>query len=42
MTPHAHASWNLGEIAGLHGLPSFLPLGAVWIAAGAALWTWRT
>jgi hypothetical protein len=37
-----HASWNLGEIAGLRGLPSLLPLGAVWIAAGAALWTWRT
>jgi hypothetical protein len=37
-----HASWNLGEIAGLHGLTSLFPLAAVWIAAGAALWTWRT
>ena len=32
-----HAAWNLGELAGLHGLPSLLPLGAVWIAGAAAL-----
>jgi hypothetical protein len=36
-----HASWNLGEIAGLHGLPSLLPLAAVWMVAGARLWRWR-
>src|SRR5204863_122846 len=28
-----HAAWNLGEVAGLHGLPSLLPLIGVWIAA---------
>jgi hypothetical protein len=32
-----HAAWNLGELAGLHGLPSLLPLGAAWTAAGLLL-----
>ena len=34
-----HASWNLGEIAGLHGLPSLLPLALVWIIAAMLLRT---
>jgi len=33
-----HASWNLGEIAGLHGLASLLPLGLIWCVAAALLW----
>jgi hypothetical protein len=33
-----HASWNLGEIAGLHGLVSLLPLALVWIVAAVILW----
>jgi hypothetical protein len=28
-----HAAWNLGEIAGLHGHMSLVPLGLVWAAA---------
>ena len=36
-----HASWNLGEIAGLHGLPSLFPLAAVWMGAASAWWLWR-
>jgi hypothetical protein len=32
-----HAAWNLGEIAGLQGHASLLPLGAVWIAGGLLL-----
>lgn len=32
-----HAAWNLGEIAGLHGLISLLPLLAVWAAAALLL-----
>jgi hypothetical protein len=32
-----HAAWNLGEIAGLHGRASLLPLAAIWIAAAALL-----
>ena len=28
-----HAAWNLGELAGLHGLPSLLPLGIIWAVA---------
>jgi hypothetical protein len=28
-----HAAWNLGELAGLHGLPSLVPLALVWAAA---------
>lgn len=33
------AAWNLGEIAGLHGLASLLPLGLIWIAGARMLWT---
>jgi hypothetical protein len=33
-----HAAWNLGEVAGLHGHASLVPLGLVWIAAAALLW----
>ena len=32
-----HAAWNLGEIAGLHGWASLVPLGLVWLAALIAL-----
>jgi len=32
-----HAAWNLGEIAGLRGLPSLLPLAVVWILAAGVL-----
>ncbi|MCU1385685.1 MAG: hypothetical protein JWL71_4382 [Acidobacteria bacterium] len=32
-----HAAWNLGEIAGLRGLPSLLPLALVWVLAFAVL-----
>jgi hypothetical protein len=32
-----HAAWNLGEIAGLHGLPSLLPLAVVWVVAAGLL-----
>ncbi|MCC7416675.1 MAG: hypothetical protein IT176_05985 [Acidobacteria bacterium] len=32
-----HAAWNLGEIAGLHGLASLLPLAAVWVLAALLL-----
>ena len=35
--PELHAAWNLGEIAGLHGRASLIPLGVVWVAAGALL-----
>ncbi len=35
-----HAAWNLGELAGLRGLPSLFPLGAAWMAGAAAL-LWR-
>lgn len=28
-----HAAWNLGEVAGLHGLASLLPLGVIWAVA---------
>ena len=31
--PELHAGWNLGELAGLHGLPSLVPLGLVWSIA---------
>lgn len=37
-----HASWNLGEVAGLQGLPSLLPLAGVWIGAALSLRLWRT
>jgi hypothetical protein len=32
-----HAAWNLGELAGLEGLPSLLPLGLVWLVAALVL-----
>jgi hypothetical protein len=32
-----HAAWNLGELAGLHGLPSLLPLAALWVAVALLL-----
>ncbi len=32
-----HAAWNLGELAGLRGLPSLLPLAFIWAAAAALL-----
>jgi hypothetical protein len=32
-----HAAWNLGEIAGLHGHMSLVPLGLVWVAAAGLL-----
>jgi hypothetical protein len=35
--PELHAGWNLGELAGLHGLPSLLPLGVIWIIAAPVL-----
>ena len=35
--PELHAGWNLGEIAGLHGLWSLLPLGLVWLVAAIVL-----
>ena len=28
-----HAAWNLGELAGLRGLPSLVPLALVWAVA---------
>jgi hypothetical protein len=36
--PEAHQAWNLGELAGLQGLKSLLPLVAMWAVAGAS---WR-
>ncbi|HEY7289022.1 MAG TPA: hypothetical protein VH583_04225 [Vicinamibacterales bacterium] len=33
-----HAAWNLGEVAGLKGHASLVPLGLLWIAGIAALW----
>jgi hypothetical protein len=38
-TGHAHGAFNLGELAGLHGLASLIPLLAVWGLA-AVLWVW--
>jgi hypothetical protein len=35
--PELHAGWNLGELAGLKGLTSLVPLGVMWILAGVAL-----
>ena len=32
-----HAAWNLGELAGLRGLPSLLPLAVIWVIAVALL-----
>jgi len=36
---HVHGSFNLGELLGLHGLTSLLPMLAVW-AFAAVLWMW--
>lgn len=33
-----HAAWNLGELAGLHGHASLVPLGLAWIAGAVLLW----
>ncbi len=35
------AAWNLGEIAGLHGRSSLVPLGVIWIVGAGLLWTTR-
>ena len=35
--PAGHASWNLGQLAGLHGLASLLPLLAIWCLAALLL-----
>jgi hypothetical protein len=35
--PELHEGWNLGQLAGLRGLVSLVPLGVVWIVAGALL-----
>jgi len=35
------AAWNAGEIAGLRGYASLVPLGALWIAGGVLLWRER-
>jgi hypothetical protein len=32
-----HAAWNLGELAGLHGLTSLLPLAFLWLGAALVL-----
>ena len=38
-TNHVHGAFNLGELAGLHGLASLMPLFAVW-ALAVLLWSW--
>ncbi len=38
-TTQVHGAFNLGELAGLHGLASLIPLLAVW-ALAAVLWLW--
>jgi hypothetical protein len=38
-TNQVHGSFNLGELLGLHGLSSLLPLLAVW-AVAVVLWMW--
>ena len=38
-TNHVHGAFNLGELAGLHGLASLMPLFAVW-ALAVVLWSW--
>jgi hypothetical protein len=35
---HERDALNLGELAGLHGLASLLPLGLAWAALGAVAW----
>ena len=34
-----HGAFNLGELAGLHGLPSLIPLLTIW---ALAFWKWRS
>jgi len=36
---HAHGAFNLGELAGLHGLSSLIPLLVMW-ALAAVFWAW--
>jgi len=38
-TGHAHGAFNLGELAGLHGIASLIPLLVVWGFA-VGLWVW--
>jgi hypothetical protein len=38
-TNQVHGAFNLGELAGLHGLASLIPLLAVW-AVAIVLWSW--
>jgi hypothetical protein len=38
-TGHAHGAFNLGELLGLHGLASLIPLCGVWVLA-IVLWSW--
>jgi len=38
-TGHAHGAFNLGELLGLHGLVSLIPLLAAWSLA-AFVWIW--
>ena len=38
-TNHVHGAFNLGELAGLHGLASLIPLFAIW-GLVAMLWVW--
>jgi hypothetical protein len=38
--PEAHASWNLGEVIGLKGLVSLVPLIAIWCLAALLLILW--
>ena len=35
--PSHHAAWNLGQLAGLKGHASLVPLGVVWVVGGVAL-----
>jgi hypothetical protein len=35
------AAWNLGELAGLRGYASLLPLAGVWVIAAGRLWSAR-
>jgi 4-amino-4-deoxy-L-arabinose transferase-like glycosyltransferase len=37
--PMHHAGWNLGQLVGLRGLASLLPLVALWIAAAVLIFT---
>jgi hypothetical protein len=36
--PHFYDAWNAGELLGLRGLSSLLPLFVVWTALGVCLW----